>query len=249
ARSGNFPISLRFLQKSEIAALWGLRHLLQVELPVAAIGARRGSWQTATLAPRLEFLLLDQKIQTAAGHIQPDPIASFYQRQGAPFGGLGADVQHDGAKGGAAHPGIRYPHHVRNACPGELLGDRQVAGLRHPRSALGTGILQDQNAVARDRKGRIIDPFGQVLQVLEDDRGAFVAEEFWGSGGLLDDGALRSQVAAEDPEAAAVVEGLMEGLYHLLRPGRRGKRQFFTEGASADRQTLQGKLVLQAAQN
>ncbi len=61
---------------------------------------------------------------------QADAVAAAHQGQRAADGGLGRDVQHDGARGRAAHAAVRDAHHVLHACARQLARDGHVAGLR-----------------------------------------------------------------------------------------------------------------------
>ena len=75
--------------------------------------------------------VIDQKLDAALLHRQPDAVAVAHQAERAAGGGIGRDVQHDGAEGGAAHARVGDADHVLDAVLRELLRDRQIAGLRH----------------------------------------------------------------------------------------------------------------------
>src|SRR5438876_6829185 len=99
----------------EIAALVGLQNGLVEQMRVAApgpFGRRDGRKRRTAL---FQFLDVDQKIDASLADIEPDHVAVLDQRQRAADRGFRRDVQHDGAKGSAAHPRIRDPHHVLDA--------------------------------------------------------------------------------------------------------------------------------------
>ena len=55
---------------------------------------------------------LTSRVSVRAGTSRRDPVAGLHQGQRAARGGLGRDVQHDRAVGGARHPAVADPHHV-----------------------------------------------------------------------------------------------------------------------------------------
>ena len=82
---------------------------------------------------------------------------------------LRCDMQHDGAERGAAHPRIGDADHVLDAGLRQLLRDRQVAGLRHARRALRSGIAQHEDVVRGYVERRVVDPARQVFDRVEHD--------------------------------------------------------------------------------
>ena len=59
----------------------------------------------------------------------------------------------------------------------QALGDRELAPLGHPGAASRAGVPQHEHRVGGDVERRVVDPCGEVVDVLEHDRGAAVAEE------------------------------------------------------------------------
>src|SRR5580693_408540 len=91
---------------------------------------------------------------------------------------------------GAAHPRIGDPHHVADALGQQVVGDGQHAVLGHAGTALRSGVTQDQHRVGGDVQRRVVDAFGQVVVVVEDDRGTGVLEQAPFGGDVLDDRAV-----------------------------------------------------------
>ena len=115
---------------------------------------------------------------------------------------LGRDVQHAGAVGRAAHARVRDAHHVADAlppaassgsaacpipaCPGRRSAPRAAARAPSPAS----------------RRARIVDARRHVVVVAEHDgRPAMTMEQARLGGGVLDDGAVRREVAAKHRRA------------------------------------------------
>ena len=83
-------------------------------------------------------------------------------------------MQDDRPKRGSAHARVGHAHHVGDAGSQEFRGDRQVAPLRHARRPLRTRHPEHHHRVGLNVELRIVDPGGQIIDVLEDDRGSGV---------------------------------------------------------------------------
>ena len=142
-------------QEVEVASVRRLRDGAAVERLVAAARApaaaggrrgagrsRAGSTSRSTRLSRIDRL---------------DPVAVAHRRQRAADRRFRRHVQHDRAEGGARHPRVGQAHHVGHPRPRQLLRDRQVARLRHPRR-VRAGILQDQDVARRHVQIRVVDP-------------------------------------------------------------------------------------------
>ena len=88
---------------------------------------------------------------------------------GPPAAASGADVQHDRAVGGAAHPPVADAHHVAHALREQLRRQRQVRDLGHARVALRPAAAQHQHRVGVDVEVGVVDAGVQVLDGVEDD--------------------------------------------------------------------------------
>ena len=121
--------------------------------PTAGMGGLRRS-PLGAAAGQLGFG--DAQLEAATGNVQLDLVAISHQRQRPADGGLGCDVEDDGAVRGTAHPGVREAHHVAHAALEQLLRDREVADLRHPRRIDDAGILQHQHFALGHDQLRII---------------------------------------------------------------------------------------------
>ena len=119
-----------------------------------------------------------------------------------PDRGFRRDVQHDGAERRAAHARVGDADHVLHAGARELHGNRKRAGLGHARGAFRAGVAQHQDVVGRDVERRIVAAGSEVLERVEDHGAAGMAQQAGGGGGVLDHGAARRQVAAQDRHAA-----------------------------------------------
>ena len=91
-------------QKLEIAPLVSAEDLFGEKLGVAAIGDR-GLRRCGGCA-LFQLGLIDQKLDAARLDREPDAVAAANKTERAAGGGVGRDVQHDGAEGGAAHAGV-----------------------------------------------------------------------------------------------------------------------------------------------
>ena len=133
--------------------------------------------------------------------VKRDEVAVTDRGQRTTGGCLGGDVEHDGAKGGAAHAGVGDADHVADAVAQEFLGNGNHAGLGHAGSANRAGVLQDQYVVWSNIERGIVNPAGQILDRGEDDRAAAVDEQVRRRGGMLDDGSVGGEVATQHREA------------------------------------------------
>ena len=99
------------------------------------------------------------------------------QRQRAAGRRLRRDVQDHGAVRGAAHPAVADPHHVAHALLEQLRRQRHVRHLRHAGVALGAAAAQHQHRVGVDVEVGVVDPGVEVLDAVEDDGPAAVAQQ------------------------------------------------------------------------
>lgn len=142
------------------------------------------------------------QLQAALGDIQLDLIAIADESEWSAEGGFRRDMQHNCAVRGAAHARVGDAQHIANALLEQLPRDRQVADFGHARTADGTAVLQDQDMGWRRIKRWIMDARLEVGDIFEDQRGTAVITEGGTGGGMLDDRAIGSEVAAEDAQAA-----------------------------------------------
>ena len=121
---------------------------------------------------RLELGVVDQQVERAVGHVEPDPVAVPDERDRAAVDGLRrhvADAQPGGAAGEAA---VGEQQHVL-AQAGALDGAGDGEHLAHARAALGALVADDDDVAGDDRA---------VLQRVH--RGALAVEH---AGGALED--------------------------------------------------------------
>ncbi len=127
-------------------------------------------------------------------------------------------MQDDGAVRGAAHARVTDPHHVAYALLQQLGGQRQVADLGHAGIALGPAAAQDQHGgLVHVEVGRV-EPGVHVLDAVEDDGPAAVAQQFGRGGGGLDHGAGGGEVAAQDGDAGVGQQGVRAAADDVLVP-------------------------------
>ena len=146
---------------------------------------------------RRQLPVVHAEREPARRDVELDDVAVADQRERPADERLRRDVQHAGAVAGAAHARVRDAHHVAHALRQQLLRDRQHAPLGHARAAERSGILQHQHRVGRHRQIRIVDPRLQVVVVAEHDRRAGVLQQPRLGGRVLDDRAVRREVAAQ----------------------------------------------------
>ena len=79
----------------------------------------------------------------------------------------------------------------------ELPRDRQIAGLRHARRALGAGIAQHQHVVGVDVELGIVDPQRHVLDGFEHHGAAGMLQQFRARRRMLDHRAARREIAVQ----------------------------------------------------
>ena len=151
-------------EEVEVAALVGLRDVLQVQRAVAAAVLRRGR---LPVGPALLQLLVGdvQRRAAARGHVELDHVAVADERERAADVRLRRHVQHAGAVAGAAHARVGDAHHVAHALLEQLLRDRQLAPLGHARRALRARALQHQHRVLVDHEIGVVDAGGHVVVV------------------------------------------------------------------------------------
>ena len=198
-------MNLRFADRGgafeevEVAALVGLRDVTGVEVAVAA-----GIGDLARLplrAPRRQLLVGHPQRQPPRRDVELDDVAVPDERQRPADERLRRDVQHARAVAGAAHPRVGDAHHVADALLQQLLRDRQHPPLGHAGTAERTRVLQHQHRIGRHRQRRIVDPRREIVVVLEHHRGTRVLEQPALRRGVLDDGAVGREIAAQHRDA------------------------------------------------
>src|SRR5215218_6207762 len=107
------------LQEVEVAALVGLRDVLQVQRAVAAAVLRGRLLPVG--AALLQLLVGHLELETAPRDVQLDQVAGADQRQRPPDVALRRDVQHAGAVAGAGHARIGDADHVADPLLQDLL--------------------------------------------------------------------------------------------------------------------------------
>src|SRR5262245_41680873 len=94
-------------EKVEVDALICLQDLALEQTGVAAVAVLRRLRRLPGLAAALEFVGLDQQLETPLGNVEADAIAGLHQGQRSADRGFRRHMQHDGAERRAAHAGIR----------------------------------------------------------------------------------------------------------------------------------------------
>ena len=118
------------------------------EAGVAADGISRGGGRRARLSRRAgDFGFGDEEVEAAGFDVEGDAVAGADDGERAADGGLGRDVEDDGAEGGAGHAGVGDADHVLDTGAGEFERDGQVAGFGHAGGADGAGVAEDQDVV------------------------------------------------------------------------------------------------------
>ncbi len=80
-----------------------------------------------------------------------------------------------------------------------------------PGRADRSGVSKHHHARLVAVEARVVDPRGEIVDVLEDDRLALVLEESRIGGGDLHHRAVRAQASAKHDERAAGIEGIVGG--------------------------------------
>ena len=190
-------------EEVEVAALIGLQDAVFEQFCIAAVRGFAVWWGLLQGGEAsLQFGVVDEEFDAAGFDVEQNLVAVLDDSERAADGGLGCDVEDDGAEGGAAHAGVGDAHHVFDALACELHGDWQIAGFGHAGCAFGTGVAEDEDVVGGDVEVGIVDAIGQVFDAVEDDGAAGVAHEVRRCGGVLDDGAEGREIAVEDRHRA-----------------------------------------------
>ena len=137
-----------------------------------------------------------------SGHVQLDDVAVPHERQRAADERLRRDVQHARRRSScrsSARP-RRAPCRGRPA-PAASSESAACPTPACPGPPSGPGVLQHEHRVGRHRQRRIVDPRLQVVVVAEHDRRSGMLQQPAVRGGVLDDGAVRRQVAAQHRDA------------------------------------------------
>src|SRR5262245_49287628 len=92
-------------QEIEIGSPIRLTHMLHIQICVTSARHDR-SRRPPCLSTAYELFVAYLQLQLPRRHIELDHVAVLDECQRAPGGSFRADVQHGGAVGGAAHPGV-----------------------------------------------------------------------------------------------------------------------------------------------
>src|SRR5450631_41046 len=132
-------------EEVKVAAFIGLLDVAGEHPAIAALESGFGllPFGAAFCQLRLRHIEID----AARSDVERNAVAVLHQRQRAADVGFRRDMQDAGAVAGAAHPRIRQPNHIPHALLYEFCGNRQHAPLRHARSALRTGVAQNQDMI------------------------------------------------------------------------------------------------------
>ena len=124
-------------------------------------------------------------------------------------------MEDDGAERRAAHPRVGDAHHVRHARREELARDRDLTPLGHARAALRAAVAKHEHGFRRHVECGIVDARGDVVDVLEHERGAAVAEQARRGRAPLDEGAGGGEAAAHHRDRAGRPERRVERRDHV----------------------------------
>jgi RNA polymerase sigma-70 factor (ECF subfamily) len=125
-------------QEVEVAALVGLKNVLDVHAGVAAGVARRR--RGAECGPSLGQLGVgEQHIELACMGVKRDDIAVAHQGQRPSRRRFRAHMENASPIRGSAHPGVGDADHVGDALFEQLAGNRQLAPLGHAGGATRSG--------------------------------------------------------------------------------------------------------------
>ena len=159
-----------------------------------------------TLAPPAELGLVDEEIEAPLVNVEPDRVAGLGQRERTADGRLRRDVQDHSAVRRPAHPRVADPHHVLDPALSSLAGIGRWPHSGMPGRAHRTAVSEHQDAVGGDVEIGVVDSLAQVVDVLEDDCTALVLQQLGVGRRELHHGAVRTQTAVENDQAAACVE-------------------------------------------
>ncbi len=137
-------------QEVKVSALISLQNMLGVQPGVAPVGRVLG--RDPPGLPAGEFLVAHFERERPAWRVELDPVAAADECQRAAHGGLGRDMQDNGAETGAAHPGIGDADHVGDPAFQQLAREDEIPDLRHPRVALRARPADDQHGGRVDPK-------------------------------------------------------------------------------------------------
>ena len=131
-------------------------------------------------------------------------------------------MEDDGAVGGAAHAGVGDADHVGDALAQQLGRQAHVAAFGHAGIAARAAALEDEDRGGVDVELGVGDAGVVVLDALEHDRTAAVAQEGGRGGGRLDDRTVGGEVAAQDGDAALGLDRVGERTDHVGAEVARG---------------------------
>src|SRR4051812_947954 len=105
-----FPYRRGPLEEIEVAPAIGLADVLRIQPAESARILCFTRFPCRTPAP--ELVVAHAQRQPPPRHIELDDVAVLDERERTADEGLGGDVQNARAVARAAHPRVRYPHHV-----------------------------------------------------------------------------------------------------------------------------------------
>ena len=120
--------------------------------------------------PPRHLLLRHQQIQPPLGDINPNLIPIMHQRQRPAHRRLRRDMQNTGPIRSPAHPCIRQPQQITNTRRQQLLRNRQLPPLRHPRRPHRPDPPQHQNRIGVNRQLRRINTPFQIRHPVKNNR-------------------------------------------------------------------------------
>jgi hypothetical protein len=112
-----------------------------------------------------------------------------------------------------------------------LLG---IAGFRHARRALRSGVAQHQHVVGRDLQRRIVDPQRHVFDGFKHHRAAGVLQQLWCRRRLLDDGAAWREVAVQHGHRALFLDRIVARANDILSRHVFGARDHLAQRRTRD---------------
>ena len=190
-------------------------------------------------AARGKRRVVHEKVETARRDVKADAVSALDQRERAADRRFGRDMEHDGAEGGAAHARVGDAQHVLDAAAGEFARNGDISRFRHSRRSLRAGVAQHKHVVVGDLEIGRVDALSHVLQAVEHDGPALMRQQFRRCRGLLHDGAVGGQIAAQHDEAALGVKGVAARAHDALRPRGRGGGKFLAQRAAGYRQAVE----------
>ena len=201
-----------FAQEIEIAAFIGLVHVAQEHPAIAAIVMGRGF--LPSLQAKREFVIRHMQGQLASGDVQFHFIAHLDRCQRSADGRFRRDVQHYSPETGAAHAGIADANHIPHAAVEQHARHGNLAPFRKSGGALRAAVLHHQHGIFGNFEPGGVNGLVHLPIILENVRFSAMLQQMRRSGGVLDDGAPRREIAAEDHRAAFIRDRISRGANH-----------------------------------